>query len=308
MTRIPSILPLRGIALYLIWLVVAALVAGSGAAARAQAASDVLGAHLNYGRGCIACHAPHSTAAGNGGAGASRDAATPRAAGTPRTAGSTTALWGEDVTGLYGQTIRTGGGKYAETLPSSMDAKTPDADGLLACLTCHDGNLASPIRLRNRIYEKLPPTYGAYNTIPTLLGAFGGKYSSHHPVGLNVVIDCATLGWDCTQSEGVVSMKGPRSSQFVKNYGMFVQPGKYNNQAVVVCTTCHDPHVMSTVAVGPGVRSGLPPGHYPTMFFLRGPYNPSSAIPGNNQAAQFCRQCHGEESNEMSGASIATVF
>src|SRR5271167_2504012 len=28
--------------------------------------SDVLGAHLNYGRGCAACHAPHSGARGNG--------------------------------------------------------------------------------------------------------------------------------------------------------------------------------------------------------------------------------------------------
>src|SRR5664279_2583589 len=28
--------------------------------------SDVLGAHLNYGRGCAACHAPHSGAWGNG--------------------------------------------------------------------------------------------------------------------------------------------------------------------------------------------------------------------------------------------------
>ena len=30
--------------------------------------SDVLGAHLNYGRGCAACHAPHSGAYGNGAA------------------------------------------------------------------------------------------------------------------------------------------------------------------------------------------------------------------------------------------------
>ncbi len=28
--------------------------------------SDVLGAHLVYGRGCVACHSPHSGAHGNG--------------------------------------------------------------------------------------------------------------------------------------------------------------------------------------------------------------------------------------------------
>ena len=37
--------------------------------ARAQLvapSADVLGAHLNYGRGCAACHAPHSGSSGNG--------------------------------------------------------------------------------------------------------------------------------------------------------------------------------------------------------------------------------------------------
>ena len=32
----------------------------------AQVTTDVLGAHLNYGRGCAGCHAPHSGARGNG--------------------------------------------------------------------------------------------------------------------------------------------------------------------------------------------------------------------------------------------------
>jgi hypothetical protein len=261
--------------------------------------ADVLGAHLNYGRGCSACHAPHSGAAGNG-----------RAAGAD-SSGGTGALWGEDVAGLYGRTIRSGGGKYVEILPTSMGANTPDAEGILACLSCHDGNFASRAMMRNRVYESLPPTYGTFNKIPTLLGDTGannGNYFSEHPVGLNVVIDCVRLGWDCSESEGVISMKGARSSQFVRNYGLFIKPGKYNNMAVLMCTTCHDPHVMNTVAVGSGTRSGLPQGHYSTMFFLRGPYNPASSTPGNNQAAQFCRQCHGEESNEMNGSSAMTVF
>ncbi len=43
------------------------LAVGAFAAAQIQApTSDVLGAHLNYGRGCAACHAPHSGALGNG--------------------------------------------------------------------------------------------------------------------------------------------------------------------------------------------------------------------------------------------------
>jgi hypothetical protein len=39
-------------------------------------------------------------------------------------------------------------------------------------------------------------------------------------------------------------------------------------------------------------------GFYQTAFFLRGYYNPST---GGNNAAQFCRQCHGGEANEMNG-------
>jgi hypothetical protein len=38
--------------------------------------------------------------------------------------------------------------------------------------------------------------------------------------------------------------------------------------------------------------------NYPTMFFIRGYYNPSS---GGNNVAQFCRNCHGGSSNEMEG-------
>ncbi len=126
--------------------------------------TDVLGAHLNYGRGCAACHAPHSGAYGNGNA---------------KTADPTSgnvALWGEDVASLYGQTILTGGtgavtgNGFSETLPTSMTATTPDVGGLLTCLSCHDGNYASGAMMKNKVYETLPATYGNRNNIPTLLG------------------------------------------------------------------------------------------------------------------------------------------
>ena len=52
----------------------------------------------------------------------------------------------------------------------------------------------------------------------------------------------------------------------------------------------------------------LPPGTYTTMFFLRGPYNPNDTNRSSNQTAQFCRQCHGDKSNEMYGGTARTVF
>src|SRR5579864_4484066 len=97
--------------MFLVLLVVVGVAGLAMAQIGAAPATDVLGAHLNYGRGCAACHAPHSGAAGNGQA---------------SSAGSgNTMLWGEDVSALYGKTISTGGGKYVEVLPTSMSANTP---------------------------------------------------------------------------------------------------------------------------------------------------------------------------------------
>jgi hypothetical protein len=82
--------------------------AGFAAAQIQPPTSDVLGAHLNYGRGCPACHAPHSGAYGNG------------AAKTADPNSGTVALWGEDVQSLFGKTITSGGGSYVDTLPATM--------------------------------------------------------------------------------------------------------------------------------------------------------------------------------------------
>ena len=51
-----------------VWFSSMFLLMGVSAAAQIAApTNDILGAHLNYGRGCSACHAPHSGASGNGG-------------------------------------------------------------------------------------------------------------------------------------------------------------------------------------------------------------------------------------------------
>jgi hypothetical protein len=274
--------------------------AGEAAAQTASMSTDVLGAHLNYGRGCAACHTPHSGSYGNG----SAKTADPEA--------RSAMLWGEDVASLYGKTITTGGGSYVEVLPASMSATTPDVNGMLTCLSCHDGNYASGAMMKNKVYESLPATYGTSNAVPTLMGNDGGtagNYINDHPVGLSAKINCGgPADWDCSQSNGVISMKGANSRRFVSNYGFFVKPGNYGNAAVVVCTTCHDPHVMSVVTITSSSTSGLSAGTYTTMFFLRGPYNPNDANPMSNQTAQFCRQCHADKSNEMNGSSAATVL
>jgi nitrate/TMAO reductase-like tetraheme cytochrome c subunit len=305
-------------------LIIIVLLAATGfaAAQNFSPSTDVLGAHLNYGRGCTACHAPHSGAYGNGNA---------------KTADPTSgnvALWGEDVGSLYGKTITTGGsgrGNYAETLPAAMSTSS-EAFGLLTCLSCHDGNYATGAMMKNAVYEPLPSTYGGWNTIPTLLGNDGtttGNYLNDHPVGAAATFGCnapaagQTYGesgynWDCAIS-GTTITAGPNMARFINNYGFFVALGTSTSTTspIVVCTTCHNQHLMNVVSVaksanvaaGSSVTSGLSgqtAGTYQTMFFLRGPYNPWNTA--SNSSAQFCRQCHGGESNEMNNGTAVTTF
>jgi len=269
----------------------------------ATPSTDVLGAHLNYGRGCAACHAPHSGAYGNG------------AAKTADPTAGNVALWGQDVSSLVGQTLTFGGTGpgtgYSQTLVG-FTATTPDLN-ITLCLSCHDGNLARGAMMKNAVYETLPITYGTLNTIPTLLGndnSGAGNYLNDHPVGLNAAISCGgQYNWDCTIVNGAITYPaGTKMYQFVQNYGFFVSPGNYNGTPVVTCTTCHNQHLMNVVKVTTGTKSGLPSGTYATMFFVRAPYNPASGTAGSNQTAQFCRQCHGGESNEMNNSTAVTVF
>ena len=302
-------------------LILVLLAAASFAAAQTYSPStDVLGAHLNYGRGCAACHAPHSGAYGNGNA---------------KTADATSgnvALWGEDVSSLYGKTIITGGGGFSETLPSSF-TNTSETTGLLTCLSCHDGNYATGAMMKNKVYESLPSTYGTLNTIPTLLGNDGtsvGNYLNDHPVGANATFGCNAVptgqtnggesghNWDCGLA-GTTITAGPNMAKFINNYGFFVSLGTNaaGTTPIVVCTTFHNQHLMNVVAVsktagvaaGSTVKSGLSgqtAGTYQTMFFLRGPYDPWNSA--SNSAAQFCRQCHGGESNEMNNGTATTIW
>jgi len=268
------------------------VIAGSLALAQIPQVSnlttDVLGAHTGYGRGCVMCHAPHSGSAGNG-----------ISKGDP--ASGNYALWGQDLTPLYGQTLAFGdGGTYSVTLPaagtitSAHDANTI----ILFCLSCHDGNLAKVGMMKGKTVETLPVVGG---NAPTLLGNDGstaGNYNNDHPVGSNAIVSCGgQYNWDCTGGGTTkITMNGPASSVFANtNYGFAVSFGTFGTTVTAVtCTSCHDQHSNFVYS---GTMGGVK-GNYQTAFFLRGYYNPAS---GGNSAAQFCRQCHGGESNEMHG-------
>lgn len=264
--------------------------------------TDVLGAHLNYGRGCAACHAPHSGARGNGIA-------------TSDTGTGNIALWGQDVAALFGKTMVTGQsehGSYTLTIPATWDGTDPVTANTMTCLSCHDGNYATGAMMKNTVYETVPSTY-ASNNIPTLLGRDGntpvGDYLNDHPVGDQAIVGCGgPYDWDCTIDGTGKIIPGPKMTEFKANYGIFVSTKAYNAQPTVQCTSCHNQHLMNVVKVSAS-NSGLPAGNYATMFFVRAPYNPASGTSGSNQTAQFCRTCHGGEANEMNGGdTIPTTF
>jgi len=289
------------------------------AVATAQVTSptqDVLGAHNVYGRGCVACHAPHSGAAANG-------------AKTNPTSGNF-ALWGEDMSPLYGQTLNFGNsGSYPVTLPNYITGSYPASpdDGyfsIITCLSCHDGNIAKTGLLKGTTVETVTLAGATFNP-PTLLGNDGttpGNYMNDHPVGPKANPGCGgPYNWDCTvNADGSISFSGPAGKQFIADYydvtsgngpiaNLVKVPGttagfagSVTSNSWLKCTTCHDQHDMlyfNSAASGTAVIK-------PTHFFVRGWYNPGNT-PTSNTAAQFCRTCHGGESNEMHGQTVPTT-
>ena len=304
--------------------------------------TDVLGAHQNNGRGCAGCHQPHSGARGSG------------LSTTDATSGDTAlwgqdvaVLYGK--TFQFGDKPRSGLG-FSTTLPGSMAGGIGDAEtgGLLMCLSCHDGSLTKQNMMANQSYEQvigvLPAVYGT-SPIPTLLGdesAYGGTkgdFNNDHPVGRNAqigadavgcTVGCSGLVFDPTAGGGkgglTVTPASPYAT-FIANYGWpSLAPGKWSAPygvaansggalgAFVVCTTCHDQHLMNVYtssAASPIANN--PAGTYRTFFFIRGPYNVAANTAANGggmagSTTQFCRQCHFGESNEANGGSIPTVF
>ncbi len=97
-------------------------------------------------------------------------------------------------------------------------------------------------------------TYGSQK-IPTLLGNDGttaGNYTNDHPVGQNATISSGS-GLVFANNTFTVT-PGTPYAQFVANYGWpALAPGKWSNpwgingagKPYVVCTTCHNQHVMT---------------------------------------------------------------
>ena len=312
--------------------------------------TDILGAHNNGGRGCAGCHAPHSGAFGNGG-----NAANGGVVVDTKYAGYD-ALFGQDLGPLYGYTLNMGdGGKFVEQIPQ-YSADNEELRGIAMCLSCHDGSIAKGAMMTGQAYEQaagLLPIgangklgYGP-GAIPTWLGNDGTptgstSYNNDHPVGVQATLGAAHIvgtGSDITftvdGTNGIQSMTVKASSPhayFETNYGFpSLRKGQYSwplanpdgntdqTKLFLVCTTCHNQHVMNVYKTTYNVNSNPQgaqiaggSGTFPTYWFVNAPYNMGATYDPKTQApstTQFCRQCHFGEANENYGLnSITTKF
>jgi len=266
---------------------------------------DVLGAHNNYGRGCAGCHAPHNGGKGNGGNAGPNAGAVPTgeygkgseyAPNTDPYAG-VDALFGQDLSTLYGVTLRMGdNGRYSETLPLASLAPDAEISEIAMCLACHDGNIAMGGMMKGVSYEQaqglLPANVYGSAAIPTLLGTNSViGYNSTHPVGTQATLGALSLvstntpysynptdpiavAWNTTK--GSITGITPQGAyaNFVSNYGYPALAGSVHGwgvstnpnatkgdatQLFITCVTCHNQHNMY-VYVEPGKQPIAGPG------------------------------------------------
>jgi len=264
---------------------------------------DLLGAHSIGGRSCLACHPPYSGGeadAGNAGV----------------------ASWGPSTLPPYGKTIAFGSGGRAVEIPASeISAINREVEGVLVCLSCHDGNLTPPSMMAGQSFEQriglLPRPASDEPSIPTLSG---NPFDKDHPVGVAAVIRPGNgLVW---VNNTFRVIPGSPYAQFVAHYGRPVlTPGPSSNpwgvnssgEPFVLCTTCHNQHTMTVYASTPSSPIASDGGgrFYPTFFFINGPYDPNPRTPINTNASssmQFCRQCHFTDSNEANNANTVPTI
>jgi len=331
-------------AILLLMFVLASAAIGRGqACCGAGVDADELGAHINGGRGCAACHAPHS-----GGRGQDQELAAE--SGEPNPGGESDGrLWGQNVALISQETLRVAGSNesdgsgYAVRFSEGTqwyDSSAPGIYGIGVCLSCHDGNVSQGSMMTSESYEhvtrQLPESQGTYsttsvvfasasNSVPSLLSSdrMFGRAISDHPVGpganydrLNYPQPLSAYGLTYTLQLSNLhqpvawTATGPYAAYLV-NYGAPAVDGMVADSAntvpYVACTTCHNQHQMHIYSAGSGLLAiqGVPRGFFQTDAFVNAPYNSNAGWTPSKapSTTQFCRQCHFGIANEAVGAN-----
>ena len=289
------------IAIFLI--LVSALTRAQDQGPSGPSAVDILGPHDSYGRGCGVCHTPHANILAVQG---------------------NEALWGSIGNPSYGQKLIIADiGEVAEVQPGKFATQTSEVNGVILCLSCHDGNL-SPISMV--VGEPYPQKMGLvpgakHSRVHVVSDEAGNIFTTDHPLGAEATIE---VGEGLKFSNGVFSVTpGTPYAEFVANYGWpTLAPMRRANpygvdaagRPYLVCTTCHNQHAMNVYHSRAGSRIAGDNGDqsYTSTAFVNGPYNMNArSVESRNATSgvQFCRQCHFHLTNEGNNTTnIGTQF
>jgi len=191
----------------------------------------------------------------------------------------------------------------------------------LLCMSCHDNaNSNYGMGMGFGVNPSTTTQFGVTDTVTT-------GYSDH--IGLSTINSTGT-GWNANSS---LSNSHPVDVQYVSGVaagnwlintdGTFVDtkfnmdgthtghPAKLwvdatSGNAMVECTSCHDPHRETAFAYWNGTNYTIGTANS-TLFYLRGPYSAPATGTNGNINANFCRSCHYDKSevyqNSKGGAN-----
>ena len=245
------------------------------------AAQDVLGPHNVNGHGCVSCHAPHSGPAGLDPANAANSDQ------------GDVYLWGRN---LKAATYNVFGGTTISVPAKITDEKDP-LFHTAACMSCHDGSVVIT-GMTGKSLEDFDGKAGINTYLAT------DDLKNDHPV--HVAYTASAYNWPVTIDVNGTLTWGTdtNSTNFKNSYGRTVRfygTTTGGGQAMVECTTCHNPHLEANYK---GTIKGVANTVVASKWFIRGWYNEA---PGSNSTTQFCRQCHFSKSNEYVGLTVPTT-
>ncbi len=210
------------------------------------------------------------------------------------------ALWGQDASPLYGATIAFGDdGGFVEVLPSTLTAATPEVGGILLCLSCHDGNVTPNNMMTNQLYEQKVGllTNTVYGIV--LSPRCWAKMEPRAWAPQRVATTTTITRWACRQRSGrarrmvwysvaafsrslreaitTSSFRTTAGQLWRRELGAIPTASMQQVKPYVLCTTCHNQHVMNVYAstAKSPIKGDGGGKYYATYFFINGPYNPN---------------------------------
>ncbi|HYU46570.1 MAG TPA: hypothetical protein VEK84_10390 [Terriglobales bacterium] len=240
-----------------------------------------LGPHNLRGRGCPACHVLHTS-------------------GTPLVdvaESDAQVLWGSTLdhvafTSVSNQTIE---------VPASMTDPQDPLFHTAVCLTCHDGSVA--------IVGMIGRTFDSYEAVAqvSVENLELGKTYTVHPVHVPYLPNtgcglptptCNPNHWPSkVDAQGALTwVTDNLGKKNTENFGRalrFYSATSNGGQAMVECSTCHNPHSVdfAETRLGNGQWAVTKSRH-----FVRGWYDAEDKK--SDSVSRFCRSCHYSSSNE----------